>query len=305
MALEESRPVPRAPVATPGPTTPSGTALRGTQAISLTPVQEQWGSTLDREGTAAARMEAAVQRLTRSESIEGIDPSWVAFVCRELQVCAIYLQTAHDVVAGAARRCEWGPISRSFDMQAAMHARQAQALVLYTMDLERIVGVIPIDEARARWEASSGWTAVRRVLTAIAVREDWGETLIAMNLCVDALVGQMIRREWGITLAEQHADPLMPVLARPTQVRQAWIRDWTHHTIKSACARPRDGGANRALIQGWVREWSPRAREAACELAGLTADLPVERCGIDAYDRLVREQDDTLDQLNLRPHPAG
>lgn len=304
MALEESRPVPLAPVATPGRTTPAGTALRGTQAISLSPVQERWGSTLDREGTAAARMEAAVQRLTHSETVEDVDAAWVAFVCRELQVCAIYLQTAHDVVAAAARRCEWGPISRSFDMQAAMHARQAQALVLYTMDLERIVGVIPIDEAHARWEGSSGWLPVRRVLSAIALHEDWGETLVAMNLCVDALVGQMIRREWGIRLAEMHGDPLMPVLARPTQVRQAWIRDWTHHTIQSACARPRDGGTNRGLIDAWVQEWAPRAREAALALTGLTADLPVEGCGLAAYERLVRDQVDALAELNLRPPPA-
>src|SRR5690606_20104334 len=97
--------------------------------------------------------------------------------------------------------CRWGPVARAIDTEAALFLREAQALVLYAMDLESVLGELPLEGARACWEAGRAWAPARRLLAQLGARDEWAEIVVAVNVCVQPLFGQLMRREWGNRLA--------------------------------------------------------------------------------------------------------
>ena len=58
------------------------------------------------------------------------------------------------------------------------------------------------------------WQPARRYLERLAATADWGEVLVAANLCFEPTVATLIRRELGTRAAAAHGDTVTPVLAR-------------------------------------------------------------------------------------------
>lgn len=303
MTLEESRHASAAPAIVPGGRA-SMTALRGTQTVSLTALQERWGSTLERDGTTGPRFDAAIRRVIDGDALADVDQAWVAFLARHVQVCAVYSQAVHDVLRGAATRCEWGPISRCLDVQAALQVRRAQTLVLFAIDLERALGALPLEEARARWEGTAEWQPTRRFLAKLALGNDWGEQFVAVNVCLEPLVDGLFWQGWGVEVAGAHGDGVSPILAEPTRVQSAWTRDWTREVLSALCARRDDGETNRATVEGWVAAWTPRATTAVTALSGLAAGLPVADAAALSLERVRTDHAEYLRDLDLAV-PAG
>ena len=89
-----------------------------------------------------------------------------------------------------------------------MKQRSAQAIVLYAMDLEREFGLeFPIEAARDAFVGEPAWQPTRAYLERLAATPDWGEVVIAANLCFEPIVGTLIRRELGIRAAAASGDP--------------------------------------------------------------------------------------------------
>ena len=64
-----------------------------------------------------------------------------------------------------------------------MKQRSAQALVLYAMDLEQHHGPFPIENARDSFLHDESWQPTRRHLERLAATPDWGEVIVAANVC--------------------------------------------------------------------------------------------------------------------------
>ena len=64
-----------------------------------------------------------------------------------------------------------------------MKQRSAQALVLYAMDLEQHHGPFPIENARDSFLHDESWQPTRRHLERLAATPDWGEVIVAVNVC--------------------------------------------------------------------------------------------------------------------------
>ena len=96
-----------------------------------------------------------------------------------------------------------------------MKQRSAQAIVLYAMDLEQHLGRVP-DRGGARRvpAATSAGSRPARYLERLAATPDWGEVMVAANLCFEPVVGTLMRRELGIRAAAANGDTVTPVLAR-------------------------------------------------------------------------------------------
>lgn len=275
------------------------TELRGAEAISLGRSDARWGSSLDREATTDARVERAIRRATGG-AMDGVDPGWMSFLTGNLQVVAFLTREESRVLDQAADRCRWGPVGRNLGLQAAMLARQSQAVVLYAIDLEAISPGVPLDQARAQWMGGRAWQPARRMLEALCVREDWAELLVAINVCFEPLVGQLIRFEWASRLAGHYGDQISPVVAEATQIQQAWVRDWTHEALRTILDDPRHGAHNRALVERWITTWTPHARTAAAALTELTAPLTDPERGREALVRVTEDQEAVVASV-LRP----
>ena len=120
-----------------------------------------------------------------------------------------------------------------------MKQRSAQAIVLYAMDLEPHLGELPI-EHRPRRVPRTSRPGSRPAATSSGSprRADWGEVIVAANLCFEPLVGTLLRRELGIRAAAANGDTVTPVLARAATQEWEWARagrpSWS-----ASCSRTR------------------------------------------------------------------
>lgn len=294
MAVEERRGPSLHPA---GP--PVHTTLRGTTSISLQDVDERWGTSIDRDAVAGARVERAIRRATGGGEMAGLDERWLAFLRDHMQVAAFVAQDTARVLEHAADRCAWGPIARNIALQASMQTRQAQAVVLYAIDLEAMIGDMPLDRARAQWHGGRAWQPARRMLEALAARDDWAEILVGLNVCFEPLVGQLLRFEWATRIAHELGDPVTPVVAEATQIQQAWLRDWTTATLRGAATDPTHGEHNRAELTKWAARWGAMGREAATAAVTVCATLPDPAAGDDALARVLDDHAAIVASLGL------
>lgn len=278
---------------------PVHSVLRGTESVSLEEINRRWGLVIEREGVAGDRVERAIRRATRDGGFDDVDPRWVDFLASNLQVCAFLSQETARVLDRAADRCQWGEISRSITLEASMLVRQAQAQVLYAMDLEPLSRETPMDCARAQWHGGRAWQPARQMLERLSLRDDWAEILVGVNLCFEPLVAQLIRFEWGTRLASELGDTTTPIVAEATQIQQAWLRDWTVATLRALLEHPTHGEANRSHLRRWLAAWGERAREAAAALTTLTADLPDPGAGTESYARVCDDHRAIVASLDL------
>lgn len=269
--------------------------------MTLDAVDQRWASTIARESTSDARQARAVRRVTESGTLGAVDDRWVRFLAQNIQVSAFVWQQTSRLLERAADACPWGPLARCIELQAAMHTRQAQSAVLYAIDLEALGDQQPLDQARAQWVGGRAWQPTRRALSGLTVVDDWGETVVAINVCFEPLIGQLMRYEWGTLLAQAYGDATTPVVAEATQVQYAWARDWTTEAVRALIADQRHGEHNRRLIERWVRAWTEPAHAAATALTGLTTHLPDQAAGPVALAGVIAEQRALLGELGIDP----
>ena len=248
------------------------TALRCEDWYAFRDPGEQWERPFYQWSSA---LENQIEGTLRSAAAEGLmtdfDPDWVEFLRANLQVPAFVEHGLWFALATIARDCLSDSVATCVCLQAATKQRSAQAIVLYAMDLERHHGPFPIEAARTQFLSDPRWQPTRRFLERLAATHDWGEVLVAANLCFEPRVGTLLRREVGIRAAARHGDTVTPVLARVATEEWEWARGWSADLVAMLVADPVHGEHNRSTIEGWLGEWEPKAIEAAEALAELAA----------------------------------
>jgi hypothetical protein len=150
-----------------------------------------------------------------------------------------------------------------------MKQRAAQSILLYAMDLEEHHGPFPIEDAREVFLSAEPWQPTRRFLERLWATRDWGEVIVAANLCFEPAVGTLLRRELGIRAAAASGDTVTPTLARVEAQEWEWARAWTAEFVRFLVEDPSFGPANHSTIRRWLGEWMPQAEEAVSALAPL------------------------------------
>lgn len=228
----------------------------------------QMGAGLERE------IEHAVRSSARDRLFDDFDPIWVEFLRDHLQVPAFVEHGLWYATATAARDCLSDSITTCVVIEAAMKQRLAQAIVLYAMDLEPYLGELPVERGKQHFLEDDVWEPTRRYIEKLWTLTDWGERIVAVNLCFEPLVGVMLRREFGIRAARANGDTVTSVIARTGQIEWDWVRDWTAELMRFLLADAAHGAHNREVLGGWLERWLPAAAEALDAIAPLAARLP-------------------------------
>jgi propane 2-monooxygenase small subunit len=241
----------------------ASTALRSTDWFAFRDPGEQWERTFYQRATAVEhQLEGALQSAAEQGLIDDFTPAWREFLRTSLQIPAFVEHGLWFALATAARDCLSDSVATCVCLQAAHKQRSAQAIVLYAMDLEpHLGGELPIAAARQAFLGQAAWQPTRRYLERLAATADWGEVVIAANLCFEPVVGTLIRRELGTRAAAASGDVVTPVLARAATQEWEWARAWTVALVRFLSPE------NRAVIDRWVDDWMPGALEAAAALA--------------------------------------
>jgi ferredoxin-NADP reductase/ferredoxin len=263
----------------------ASTALRATDWYAFRDPGQQWERPFYQAGAAVEQqLEGALASAAEQGLIADFAPDWIAFLRTSLQIPAFVEHGLWFALATAARDCLSDAVATCVCLQAAHKQRSAQAIVLYAMDLEPHLGCeLPIAAARETFLREPGWQPTRRYLERLAATPDWGEVIVAANLCFEPVVGTLIRRELGVRAAAASGDTVTPVLARMATQEWEWARTWTVALVRFLIGDAVHGEHNQAVIDGWLGDWMPAAREAAAAVSGAAA-------AVDDYaQRMVQE----------------
>jgi NAD(P)H-flavin reductase/ferredoxin len=245
----------------------ASTALRSSDWFAFRDPGEFWERPFYQRASALERQVESAMRL-----VEDFSPRWVELLRARLQVSAFVEHGLWFALATIGRACLSDSVATCVCLQAAMKQRSAQAIVLYAMDLERHHGPFPIETARDAFLHEERWQPTRRYLERLAAAPDWGEVVVAANLCFEPVVGTLLRRDFGIRQAAANGDTVTPVLAGAATQEWEWARDWTEEFVRFLCLDASYGSGNREVIDGWVAEWEPLAIEAARALGADDSD---------------------------------
>jgi hypothetical protein len=235
-----------------------------------------WERTFYQVGSQYERqIDGAVKQANADGLFADFDPAWVEFLRANLQVPAFVQHGLWLAVASAGRDTLSDTITHAVVMQAALKQRFAQSIILYALDLEPHFGPFPMDAARDRWLEHPAWQPTRDYVERLRTVVDWGETIVAVNLCFEPVVGVLIQRELGMRAASANGDTVTPELGRVAQMEWGWLSTWTTAFMKLVLDDAEHGERNRELVAGWMADWLPRSFAAARALSGMIDDMPV------------------------------
>ena len=180
----------------------ASTALQSVDWFAFRDPGEYWERPYyQREAAIEQQIDGAMQSAVEQGLIDDFGPEWIEFLRANLQVPAYVEHGLWFALATIGRACLSDSVATCVCLQAAMKQRSAQALVLYAMDLEQHHGPFPIAAAQDAFMSEAAWQPTRRYLERLAATPDWGEVIVAANLCFEPIVGTLLRRELGIRAA--------------------------------------------------------------------------------------------------------
>jgi hypothetical protein len=278
----------------------ASTKLRSEDWFAFRDPGNMWERPFYQEGSAREKeIESAIQHARDARLFDDFSPEWVEGLRQVLQVPAFLCHGSWLATATLARDCLSDSISMCMAFTAAMKQRQAQALVLYAMDLEPNLGDMPVSDAKERFLHDAPWQEARRYVEKLRTLTDWGELVVAVNLTFEPLVDRLLRRELLLRPAGAHGDSVTAAVLRGAEHEGEWIEAWGAALMRFAAEDATHGAANREVIAGWIADWLPQARAAAEALEPVFAAMPRAVVFADAMANVDRDLDDLHEQAGI------
>ena len=277
------------------------TRLRASDWYDFRDPGQMWERPYYQTGTANEQLiEGAVRTAKRERAFDDFSPEWVDFLRNHLQVPAFIEHGIWLALASAARDTLSDTVTHCVALEAAMKQRQAQAYLLYGMDLEERFGEFPVDAARESWLRDEAWQPARRYVERLRATPDWGERVFATNVCFEPLVGLLVRRELLMRSVRFNGDILTQALSHVAQLEWEWVHDWTVELMRFVLDDAEHGSANREVLAGWLADWQPLAEEAATALEPVFGDLPAGIPFADARVNVQIDVDELMEETGLK-----
>lgn len=210
---------------------------------------------------ARAEEERYVDGLLRAMGEPGyldrLSPEWTAILAAALAPQRHLHHGLQMLAAYVGQMAPSGRITAVAAFQAADQVRRTHR-VSYWMALLRTRDPAYAGESRQLWQEAPPWQPMRRCLERLLVVWDWGEALVATNLCLGPLVDDMLARELA-ALAERHGDPLLSRVLASLLEDGRWHVAWSEALIALALEQRPE---NREVVSAWVAQHLPPALEA-------------------------------------------
>jgi hypothetical protein len=277
------------------------TKLRHEDWFDFRDPNELWERIYYQQGASYERQIEETINVARADGQpRRLAPEWIEFLRAHMQQSAFIEQGLWLVVASSARAALSDSLAHFMTFSAGFKQREAQAVVLYAMDLESDHGEFSMDAARESWLNDAHWQPARAYVEELNTLTDWSEVLVASNLCFDALVGVLLRRELYERGGAANRDTVTPTVFHVAQMESQQIARFSQAFVEFATGSQEHGDANRAVVQGWIDRWLPQAREAARALEPLFAAQPNGTDFEEAYALVEGEVVERLQGLGLQ-----
>ncbi len=197
--------------------------------------------------------------------VDGLDSHWR----REMAALVGGLAFAEWGVAMAMqyveRFCLSSAVAQSAQLQVCDELRHAQRALEWSDVLGGPEGAAAgEDPARAAWMEHPALQPLRRAVEEALTVTDWGEVVVATNVCLEGLL-QPFQRQLYLTASRERHDMGTAMFARHCWTDEERHLGWTEAFLRMVIdAEP----ANRAVLQGWYDTYAPAAHAALDALAG-------------------------------------
>jgi methane monooxygenase component A beta chain/propane monooxygenase small subunit len=185
---------------------------------------------------------------------------------------------------------------------AADKLRHMQDAVHYSYDLAEPYPDLADGDALQWWKTRPIWQGARSAIEHLIATDDWMEIVIAANLCIERVFGDLAKVEYFGRFAAANGDGITPMLIASAQADDNRTMAWTRALIEHLVADPEHGAGNRAQIDHWIEKWDARAHEAIDAFAPCFSAAPSNPVSFaDAAAGVWRRRNQLLAQLGLSP----
>jgi toluene monooxygenase system protein E len=241
--------------------------------------QDPRGTTYPLYTTLQARQEAHLEQVLRSWETGEHDPGQIASgaetFLRAVAPLRFALHGCQMIAAYIGQMAPTGRIAMAALFQAGDEMRRVHRIAYHMAWVRRSDPRVG-DDGRAAWQNGAAWQPLRRAVELGLVAWDWGEALVALNVCLKPMIEALFLTELARLARERGDFPAAEVLSSFEEDGR-WHQAWSAALLRLAFAeRP----ANMTVASGWVETWYPLARAAvagAAPLLGETAEAVLAR----------------------------
>lgn len=267
------------------------TALRSTDWYGFRDPGQNWERTYYQAGAAAEKsIEAVMANAVDNGLFTHLPEDWVQVLRDELQILSFMDYGEWLPLAGAQRDCLSDTLAHTVGIDAGYKQRQYQAVVLYGMDLEAQFGDFSVAHCKDRWLNHEPYQPLRESIERLQAITDWLEQAVAINLCLEPIVGVALRRDLFMRGGAANGDLVTPQVVRPAQNEHALSRAWTAELVRYVLADEVHAQANREVLNGWLADWGGCATQALQALEPVFSSVPNGLPFADIAERVSIEQ---------------
>jgi Methane/Phenol/Alkene Hydroxylase len=220
-----------------------------------------------------------------SQSLLGrLDPVWRDCVLGKYYAAWPFVENGQFLALSyAVREALAAALTFGLAFQISDRLRHGQDIVHYLAALEETLPDFSDAKARDAWMSDPALVPLRETLEQIILSRDWGEILVAINLVLEPLAGELFKLEFLAKHAAVHGDFISPVILARTGADTRRHQQFAIQFARFVLADPKHGRANRESIQNWLDRWIPLGEQAAkalrpiFELEGLNVE-PFDDC---------------------------
>ncbi|MCA1845522.1 MAG: hypothetical protein LC792_20475, partial [Actinobacteria bacterium] len=218
------------------------------------PVEPDYRALLDLQDNAERELGATLDLARNAGFLDAFDPQWRS----EMAVLAGGLSFAEWGVARAMQHvvqlCPVTGVAQAAEFQACDELRHAQRALEWADSLSG-AEVTDDEPARAIWMEHPALQPLRRMLEQALELTDWGEVIVAVNVCLEGLL-QPFQRELYRSASQPQGDVGTAMLGQHCWADEdrhlGWTEAFLHLVIGS-------DATNRAVVSGWYETHAPAA----------------------------------------------
>jgi toluene monooxygenase system protein E len=231
------------------------------------PAQLHYRSWIALQDRAERELGATLDLAQQAGFVDGLDGDWR----RDMAALSGGLAFAEWGVAMAMqyveRFCLSSAVGQAAQLQVCDELRHAQRALEWSDGLAGGTADAADDAARAAWMEHPALQPLRKAVELALTIEDWGEVIVAVNVCLEGLL-QPFQRELYLKAAREQRDMGTAMLGQHCWIDEDRHLGWTEAFLRMVAeAEP----ANRTVLQGWYDAHAPAAQAA---LDALVAGFP-------------------------------
>jgi Methane/Phenol/Toluene Hydroxylase len=246
------------------------------------PAQLHYRSWVALQDRAERELGATLDLAASAGFVDGLDPAWRADMATLVGGLAFAEWGVAMAMQYVERFCLSSAVGQAAQLQVCDELRHAQRSLEWA---DALAGGVTGDDdpARAAWMEHPALQPLRRAIEMALTLQDWGEVVVAVNVCLEGLL-QPFQRELWLNAARKQPDLATAMLAQHCWTDEERHLRWTEAFLRFVVGAD---AANAAVLQGW---YDAHASAALAALEALAAGFPFDRAAEEAADAARNEQ---------------